>query len=321
MSGDLDDGEPSEPVTLLAAMIRASPELESLSSTFPYYELEGVAEPNLELLFSQLSNDVFPRLRILRAVSELISPTSPALRHFLLNHPELHTLTFRSMHKSMPRVFGADEIATIPPAVRHFEGPAYQVKPLLESKISAQLESLSIWSSITGWDKDLYLMRSLSRRLLPELPALRVLRVKPEIGIEYITHFLVAAPQLEVLEVSVGYLNALYSPSEYSQLFLQMITLVPRLRVLTVVESGEQDDKNLQLTYKSVMRFLERVTATCPQLDTIHHMQNKAWVGTWRLREFASNEEVWVYTYRRLYHLLPSLGLPCLEHPYEPAVL
>ncbi|KAG8771783.1 hypothetical protein FRC12_003414 [Ceratobasidium sp. 428] len=215
LSGYLGVGEPSEPVTLLAAMIRASPELEYLSLTFPYYELEEVVEPNMEYLFSQLSGDVFPRLRTLRAVSELIFPTSSTLRHFLLNHPELHTLAFSSLHKTMPRVFGPGEIATIPPAVRHFEGPAYQVKPLLESKISSQLESLSICSSITGWDKDLYLMRSLSRRLLPELPVLRVLRVEPEIGIEYITHFLVAAPQLEVLEVPVECLKALYT-SEYS---------------------------------------------------------------------------------------------------------
>ncbi|KAG8794000.1 hypothetical protein FRC12_000875 [Ceratobasidium sp. 428] len=318
MSGYLGIGgytEPSEPVTLLAAMIRASPELEYLSLTFPHYELEGIVEPSMGYLFSQLSGDVFPRLRTLRAVSELISPTSPPLRHFLLNHPELSTLAFSSLHKSMPRVFGADEIAAIVPAVRHFEGPAYQVKPLLESKISGQLESLSICGSILGWDKDLDLiMRNLSRRPLPELSALRVLRVEPKIYIGYITHILAAAPELEVLEV-FGYINALYSPSEYSQLFLQMITLVPRLRVLAVVESGEQDDDNLQPTYKSVMNFLECVTAACPQLDTIHHMQSSAWAGTWRLRYFGSNEEVRVYTYRRMWHLFPLLGLPCVERP------
>ncbi|KAG8683992.1 hypothetical protein FRC09_015678 [Ceratobasidium sp. 395] len=222
----------------------------------------------------------------------------------------------------MPHTIGVDEVVAVAPAVRHFEGPAFLVKPLLQSEISGQLESLSICGTVF-LDKELELMmQELSRTPLSKLSALRTLRVEPQISFKHLTHILKAAPELERLEF-FGWINSMYGISEYSDDLLQMLKLVPCLRVLTVTKFNKIDDQDeqdeqdeyLQLTHASVMRFLDHATATCPQLDTIHHMEYGIWVGTWRLRELGSNERVRVYAYRKLYHLFPSLGVLCVEYP------
>ncbi|KAG8792753.1 hypothetical protein FRC12_004980 [Ceratobasidium sp. 428] len=162
-------------------MMRASPRLESLSLIFDFYEsLEDSDEAlSMEDQFSQLSNVIFPHLRVLRAVSRFLSPISPALQQFLRNHPKLNTLAFGSVRKNMPRVIGVDEIVAIASAVRHFEGPAFLVEPLLQSEISSQLESLSICGD-AFLDKELGpIMQGLSRTPLLKLSALRTLRVEP----------------------------------------------------------------------------------------------------------------------------------------------
>ncbi|KAG8723101.1 hypothetical protein FRC09_004754, partial [Ceratobasidium sp. 395] len=210
--------EPSEStIILLAAMIRASPELESLSLDFPSIGMERDFDgrSRVEDLFSQLSEVVFPRLRALKVVSRFMSPTSPTLRQFLGSHPELSTLAFGSMYESTSRVIGVDEIAAIAPAVQHFEGPAYQMTPLLESNISAQIKSLTIYGNLFRDNEFGPMMQDFSRTHLPKLSSLRTLRVKTKISLKQLTHILGAAPELEELEFS-GHIKRMYNASEYS---------------------------------------------------------------------------------------------------------
>ncbi|KAG8794008.1 hypothetical protein FRC12_000883 [Ceratobasidium sp. 428] len=310
--------EPSESVILLTAMIRASPELESLSLDFPSTGLERDfgGRSQVEDLFSQLSEVVFPRLHALKVVSRFVSPTSPALRQFLRGHPGLNTLAFGPMYESISRVIGVDEIAAIAPAVQYFEGPAHQVTPLLESNISAQIKSLTIYENLFRDNEFGPVMQDFSRTHLPKLSSLRTLRIRTKISLKRLTHILEAAPELEELEFS-GHIKRMYNASEYSQTLLQTLSLTPCLRVLTVVKSDDEISKVYDPRH--MLHFLDRVTTICPQLDTIHHMEHERWAGTWRLKDLGNNPEVRTYTYGEADRsLFPSLALGFVKRQRMP---
>ncbi|KAG8701235.1 hypothetical protein FRC08_004209 [Ceratobasidium sp. 394] len=295
-------------------MIRASPDLESLSLIGPEFFLEPNEDPPFDIrdLFSELAGIRFPRLRSFRCDSEWISPTCPHVRRFLLDHLELHTLTFGSLHEDMPRHISPSEMAIAAAALRHFEGPAFLVEAILESELSGQIGSLTVG---TGWDDqpDAAMLNLISKPR-SDVRSLRVLCIKCQIHILDLPRLVMRTPMLEELQF-FAYVMCVYGHSHYSERVLDVLTLAPRLHTLTIVKGSESEKNFAPPTAASVKRLVERAASICPWLRRIHHTQHGKWVGTWCITRLENDVVDMVYVYPKGWHLFPALDLPCVKRP------
>lgn len=133
-------------------LIRGASNLQSLSLEF------GEEEDDFDSwkpsdLFSALSQEVFPSLHSIRVTSQALipieSPDEPEFRRFLQRHPQLRTIilnTFCHDPELEPEVLVVDpnEMASLMPSVKHFEGPCVVFEALLGSDLAKQVETLGL---------------------------------------------------------------------------------------------------------------------------------------------------------------------------------
>ncbi|KAG9086360.1 hypothetical protein FS749_003687, partial [Ceratobasidium sp. UAMH 11750] len=282
--------------TILAKMIRASPALESLRIEFLDESLDPSTHWNPRDLISRLADDHLPYLRVLKILSAWLSPITPSVRLFLHKHPDIHTLCFGPVHMGTPCAISENDMAAAAQSVRHFEGPAFLAKALLNSRVFTQLETLTIVRNVEPPSPMGTAAMQWFHTVPEELSHLRVLRIRLETGVDEVAPLARVAPMLEELEF-VGYLG-MYSDSDYSEQCLQILNLTPRLRLLTLQRRRSPDGKNSQLTTASVKIFLERAALMCPQLEAIDHLNGSIMSGSWSIRRLAENNAEATYIYR-----------------------
>ncbi|KAG8730779.1 hypothetical protein FRC12_020070 [Ceratobasidium sp. 428] len=308
---DFEDKQLDIPL-LLFKMLRWSPNLESLSLSFWNDEWGGPpASWNPSVVFSALAGEHFPKLRTLRVKSDKwLSSTWSDILQFLHNHPALHTveLDWQELRDSPPTVSGS-EMAAAMPSVQKFISSPPLVLPLLNSGLSAQLVSLriaAVKSSAMGLFEPTY---SLSSAPEPSLPHLRELHVEVKVEIENLTNLIKRAPALEVLEVS-GHIGFYISGSEYSHKYMEILKLVPRLRIFALSGNGKQDRQVANLDAANVKQVIKQATLLCPRLNRINHVLGFSWVGTWEITRLSDEDIDLHYYYQHPYDLFRDIGLP-----------
>ncbi|KAG8716278.1 hypothetical protein FRC09_015921 [Ceratobasidium sp. 395] len=282
---------------LLLKMLRWSSNLESLSLSFWNDEWGGPpASWSPSVVFSALAGEHFPKLRTLRVKSDkwLSSVWSDVLR-FLHNHPALHTveLDWQELRDSPPTASGS-EMAAAMPSVQKFTSSPPLVLPLLNSGLSAQLVSLriaAVKSSAMSLFEPTY---SLSSAPQPSLPRLRELHVEVKVEIENLTNLLKRAPALEVLEHK----------------YMEILKLVPRLRIFALSGDGKQDRQVANLDAANVKQVIKQATLLCPRLNQINHVLGFSWVGTWEITRLSDEDIDLHYYYQHPYDLFRDIGLP-----------
>ncbi|KAG9099471.1 hypothetical protein FS749_001217 [Ceratobasidium sp. UAMH 11750] len=298
---------------LLVPMLRASPDLESLRLSFWNDESSEIltARWNPKAIFLSLATCHFACLRILRVLSDVwLFSACPEVQQFLQKHPQIHTIDLQWVDEGVPRTMSLLEIANATPLVRNFEGPVSLVKSLLNSDLSAQIESLVIHRTTSVDLLTDAAAHDLSHDVPALLPCLRQLCVRFDADGEDLMKLVKAAPMLEELGV-VGEIGFYVSGSEYSEKYMRILELAPRLHTLDLREDegeGGGIGPDIEPDTTDVKHVITRMASLCPRLEAIHHFK-VGWFGTWEIRH-VENKVVPRFVYRSGGSLFPNIDLP-----------
>lgn len=193
-------------------MLTSSPNLVNL--IFDLSKNQSAFSTNL--LISSLGDQfTFPRLRALQLRGPL-NPDWPAfaadseskshpLRAFFARHPNLEDVVLGwAPYGSEYFEIDANDIVSLLPSIKHFNGPAFLCGAIVKTKLAQQLESLTIGDEIIHHDEDDVFVNTLTHVLsgVTTLPKLQRLRIFATTIVEawVLAKFCEAASEINELE-------------------------------------------------------------------------------------------------------------------------